>query len=326
MVRGKGSWLWDAEGTRYWDFVQGWAVNCLGHAPPAIRRALSCQSGQLINPSPGFLNEPQLELARALTLASGLGQAFFCSTGAEANEGAVKLARKWGQRHRSGAYKVITTHDSFHGRTLAMTAASGKAGWENLFAPMMPGFVKVPYGDAQAVYQTIDPATAAVMVEPIQGEAGVRVPPAGYLQALREMTSQHGILLIFDEVQTGIARTGTMFAYEQEGVRPDVLTLAKGLGGGLPLAALLASHATCCFEPGEQGGAFCGTPIMTLPQPIAADVVGWCREHGLLLNSPASSVLRFLPALNVQRREINAMATILIAALHALLPQNTTRK
>ncbi len=263
MVRGAGSWLWDEDGTRYLDFVQGWAVNGLGHSPAVIRRALGQQARALINPSPGFLNRPQLELALALAQASGLDQVFFCSTGAEANEGAVKLARKWGRLHRHGAHKVITTAGSFHGRTLAMTAASGKAGWENMFAPMLPGFVKVPYGDAAAVARAIDAETAAVFVEPIQGEAGVVMPPAGYLRALRDLTAERGILLMLDEVQTGMGRTGTIFAWEHEGARPDVLTLAKGLGGGVPLAALLASETASCFAPGEQGGTYCGTPLMT---------------------------------------------------------------
>lgn len=262
MIRGAGSWLWDQDGRRYLDFIQGWAVNCLGHSPPALRRALSAQARTLVNPSPAFLNRPQLELAAALTEAAGLDQVFFASTGAEANEGAVKLARKWGRLHRAGAHKVITTLGGFHGRTLAMTAASGKPGWDALFPPAVPGFVKVPFGDVDAVARAIDAETAAVMVEPIQGEGGVVVPPRGYLAALRGLTRERGVLLVLDEVQTGMGRTGTLFACQPEGVRPDVLTLGKGLGGGVPLAALLATREASCFAPGEQGGTYSGTPLV----------------------------------------------------------------
>ena len=262
MVRGAGSWIWDANGRRYLDFVQGWAVNGLGHAPPLVRRALQAQARLLINSSPAFLNQPQIDLCTTLAQTSGLDQVFLASTGAEANEGAVKLARKWGRVHRQGAHKVITTQGSFHGRTLAMMSASGKAGWDELFPPVVPGFVKVPYGDAAAVEQAIDADTTAVMVEPIQGEGGVVVPPPGYLAQLRAIADRQGILLILDEVQTGIGRTGHLFACQAEAVRPDVLTLGKGLGAGVPLAALLSSNAACCFVAGEQGSTYSGTPLM----------------------------------------------------------------
>jgi acetylornithine/N-succinyldiaminopimelate aminotransferase len=263
MVRGAGSWLWDREGRRYLDFVQGWAVNALGHSPPAVRRALTTQATTLVNASPAFLNDTQIELCTALAAASGLDQVFLASTGAEANEGAVKLARKWGRLHRDGADTVITTEGSFHGRTLAMMAASGKAGWDRMFPPAIGGFLKVPYGDLGAVASAIDARTAAVMVEPIQGEGGVVVPPAGYLAGLRALTRERGILLILDEVQTGMGRTGTLFAWQADAARPDIMTLGKGLGAGVPLAALLASAAASCFVPGEQGSTYTGTPLMS---------------------------------------------------------------
>jgi acetylornithine/N-succinyldiaminopimelate aminotransferase len=263
MVGGAGSWMWDREGRRYLDFIQGWAVNGFGHAPQVVRRALAAQSRVLINSSPGFLNQPQIDLCAELAAAADMDQVFLASTGAEANEGAVKLARKWGQLHRGGAYKVITTQGSFHGRTLAMMAASGKPGWDTLFTPQMPGFTKVPYGDLAAAGQAIDAETAAIMVEPIQGEGGVVVPPAGYLAALRALADQAKILLIFDEVQTGMGRTGHLFAGQGEGVRPDILTLGKGLGAGVPLAAMLATTAASCFAPGEQGSTYSGTPLMS---------------------------------------------------------------
>jgi acetylornithine/N-succinyldiaminopimelate aminotransferase len=279
MVRGAGSWMWDQQDRAYLDFVQGWAVNCLGHSHALIRDTLAAQGALLINSSPAFLNEPQVALAGELCAATGLDQVFLASTGAEVNEGAIKLARKWGQLHRKGAYKVITTTGSFHGRTLAMTAASGKPGWETLFSPQLPGFVKVPYGDVQAVRAAIDAETVAVMVEPIQGEGGVVVPPDGYLTALRELTREHGLLLILDEVQTGMGRTGTLFAWESEGVRPDVLTLGKGLGAGLPVAALLVTQAASCFAPGEQGSTFSGTPLMSA---VGLAVLRTMRAPGFL--------------------------------------------
>ena len=262
MVRGAGSWLWDQDGRRYLDFVQGWAVNCLGPPPPARGARWGASAHARSTRAPAFLNVPQLELAAALTEAAGLHQAFLASTGAEANEGAVKLARRWGRLHRRGAYKGITTVDGFHGRTLAMMSASGKPGWDALFPPVVPGFVKVPFGDVAAVARAIDDDTAAVMVEPIQGEGGVVVPPAGYLAALRALTRERGILLMLDEVQTGMGRTGALFAFQHEAVVPDVLTLGKGLGGGVPLAALLASREASCFQAGDQGGTYAGTPLM----------------------------------------------------------------
>lgn len=261
MVRGEGSWLWDADGRRYLDFVQGWAVNCLGHCPAVVRAALDAQASRLLNASPAYFTEPQSLLARALCTRASLDHAFFGATGAEANEGAIKLARRWGARHKRGAHEIITTSGSFHGRTLATMAASGKPGFDALFPPAIAGFIKVPFGDVAAIARAIGERTAAVMVEPIQGEGGVVVPPDGYLRELRALTAQHGVLLILDEIQTGIGRTGTLFAAEHEAVRPDIMTLGKGLGGGVPISALLARREVSCFEPGDQGGTFNGHPL-----------------------------------------------------------------
>jgi acetylornithine/N-succinyldiaminopimelate aminotransferase len=263
MVRGDGSWLWDDQGRRYLDFVQGWAVNALGHAPLEIRRALAAQAELLLTPSPAFHNAPALALADALTRRCSLDRVFFCNSGAEANEGAIKLARKWGRLERGGAHEIVTTHGGFHGRTLATMAASGKPGWDEIFPPAMPGFRKVPFGDVAAMDAAIADETVAVLVEPIQGEGGVVVPPAGYLRDLRDLTRRRGILLMLDEVQTGMGRTGPLFAHTDSGVEPDVMTLGKGLGGGVPLAALLAREGVCCFEPGDQGGTYNGNPLMT---------------------------------------------------------------
>lgn len=263
FVRGEGSWLFDAQGRRYLDFVQGWAVNCLGHSPEPLVRALCEQAATLINCSPAFYNAPMLRLAEALKAASGLDRSFFANSGAEANEGAIKLARKWGALHRGGAYEIVTFDHGFHGRTLATMSASGKAAWKGLFEPKVPGFPKVPLGDLCAVEAAIGPNTAAVMLEPIQGEAGVIPAGDGFLRELRALTEAKGVLLILDEIQTGVGRTGRLFHYQHLGFRPDILTLGKGLGGGVPLAALLAREAVCCFEPGDQGGTFNGNPLMT---------------------------------------------------------------
>ena len=237
---GHGSWLYDTAGRRYLDLVQGWAVTCLGHSPATIVKALTEQAGRLINCSPAYHNEPALRLAAGLTRASGHDQVFFANCGAEANEGAIKLARRWGETQRGGAYEIVTMENGFHGRTLATMSASGKPAWKTLFEPKVPGFVKVPFCDLDAVEAAITDRTAAVMLEPIQGEAGVIPAGDAYLRALRALTERRGVLLILDEIQTGMGRTGRMFGFEHAGIRPDVMTLGKGLGGGVPLAALLA--------------------------------------------------------------------------------------
>jgi acetylornithine/N-succinyldiaminopimelate aminotransferase len=262
MVEGRGSWIWDADDKRYLDFVQGWAVNCLGHSPRVIVEALESQARRLINASPAFYNEPMAKLATLIAEASGLGDVFLCNSGAEANEGAIKLARKWGARHRGGAFEIITMEHAFHGRTLATMSASGKPGWDTLFEPKVAGFPKVPLGDLEAVRNAVTPMTAAVMLEPIQGEAGVLMAGDDWLRGLRQLTREAGILLIVDEIQTGIGRTGRLFAYEHAGIQPDIMTLGKGLGGGVPIAALVASDSASCFEYGDQGGTFNGAPLM----------------------------------------------------------------
>lgn len=260
--KGEGSWLTDTTGRRYLDFVQGWAVNALGHGHPAIIEALQQQAARLINSSPAFYNQPMVDLASQLVANSIFDQVFFTNSGAEANEGAIKLARKWGSLHRSNAYKIITFENGFHGRTLATMTASGKPGWDALFEPKVPGFIKVPYNDLNAVANTIDKETVAVMLEPIQGEAGVIPATCEFLQGLRRLTRDKGVLLIFDEVQTGMGRTGTLFNYQQVDIEPDIMTLGKGIGGGVPLAALLTTDRVSCFEPGDQGGTFNGNPLV----------------------------------------------------------------
>ena len=273
MSHGNGSWLWDESGKQYLDFIQGWAVNALGHCPPEVAQALTDQSVRLITPSPALDNRPQLEFASRLTALAHMSEVHFVNSGAEANEAAVKLARKWGRLHKGGAYKVISTKNAFHGRTLAMMAASGKPGWHELFPPYPDGFEQVEFGCVAAMESAIDETTVAIMVEPVQGEAGVVVPYSGYLKDLRALADRHGLLLIFDEIQTGYGRLGRMFAKEIEDVAPDIMTLGKGIGGGVPLGAVLAADRACCFDHGDQGGTYNGNPLMMAVGLAVTDVV-----------------------------------------------------
>ena len=279
MVEGKGSWLWDSEGRKYLDFVQGWAVNCLGHSPDVILDALNDQARRLLNCSPAYYNEPMARLATLIADSTGLDEVFLCNSGAEANEGAIKLARKWGSRHRGGAFEIVTMEHGFHGRTLATMAASGKPGWDTLFQPKVSGFPKVPLGDLEAVRKAVTPRTVAVMLEPIQGEAGVFVAADDWLRDLRKLTRDLGILLMLDEIQTGIGRTGRMYGYEHAGIEPDIVTLGKGLGGGTPIAALVASAGASVFEYGDQGGTFNGNALMAA---VGCAVVTAVRAPGFL--------------------------------------------
>lgn len=262
FVRGEAAWLWDAAGKKYLDWLQGWAVNALGHCPPEIRQALQEQSALLLTPSPALHNQPSLKLAERLCELSGFHQVFFGSTGAEANECAIKLARKWGRLNRQGAYEIITFDNGFHGRNLGTMAASGKAGWEQLFPPNLPGFAKATLNDIESVQALIHDRTVAIMLEPVQGEAGVRPATPEFLRALRKVCDEQGLLLIFDEVQTGCGRLGSLFAYQRYEVRPDIVTLGKGLGGGVPISAVMAQPHCSVFDLGDQGGTYAGNPLM----------------------------------------------------------------
>src|SRR5215470_10425968 len=348
MVKGEGSWLWDAQGKRYLDFVQGWAVNSLGHSSPVVLDALHAQSRRLINCSPAYYNEPMARLADLVATASGLADVYLCNSGAEANE---------------GAFEIITMDHGFHGRTLATMSASGKPGWGALFEPKVPGFHKVAFADIEAVKRAVTPSTVAVMLEPIQGEAGVFVAGDHFLRELRHVTRELGILLIADEIQTGIGRTGRMFGYEHAGIDPDIVTLGKGLGGGVPLAALVAAEHVSCFEYGDQGGTFGGNALMAavgcavvatvgaqgfleavaergcylhdglqaiatdlghgevrgrglllaleLKNRDAAKVSRTALDRGLLVNAPRPDSLRFMPSLVVSCDEIDEMLKLL---------------
>ena len=291
MVEGKGSWLTDNNGKRYLDFLQGWAVNCLGHGNPGMIAALNSQAKKLINPSPAFYNEPMIGLSNLLTANSCFNKVFFANSGAEANEGAIKLARKWGQLNKNGAFEIITFDHSFHGRTLATMSASGKPGWDTMFAPQVSGFPKADLNDLDSVKKLVTDKTVAIMLEPVQGEGGVIPATKEFMVALRKFTKENNILLIVDEVQAGCGRTGTLFAYQQFGIEPDIMTLGKGIGGGVPLAALMATDAVACFVPGDQGGTYNGNPLMTavgisvIEQLLAPGFLDSVKTKGELLKS-----------------------------------------
>ncbi|CAM3643950.1 acetylornithine transaminase [Polynucleobacter arcticus] len=296
MVEGKGSWLTDNHGKRYLDFLQGWAVNCLGHSNPGMIEALNIQAQKLINPSPAFYNEPMLRLSDLLTDNSCFNKVFFANSGAEANEGAIKLARKWGQLNKAGAFEIITFDHSFHGRTLATMSASGKPGWDTMFAPQVAGFPKADLNDLESVKKLVTDKTVAVMLEPVQGEGGVIPTTKEFMQDLRQFTKENNILLIVDEVQAGCGRTGKLFAYQHYGIEPDIMTLGKGIGGGVPLAALMATDAVACFVPGDQGGTYNGNPLMTavgisvIEQLLAPGFLESVRAKGELLSKELLSI------------------------------------
>lgn len=261
IVRGEGSRVWDEKGKAYLDLVAGWAVNSLGHCHPVVVEALRKQAATLIQTSNQYYTIPQLELAQLLVDNSALDRVFFANSGAEANEGAVKLARKWGKLKLDGAYEVISTLKSFHGRTLSMVAATGKPAYQKDFTPLPAGFANIPYNDMAALEQATSEKTCAVLLEPIQGEGGVNIPDENYLSSVREFCSERNILLMLDEVQTGVGRTGTMWGYQQFGIEPDVMTLAKGLAGGVPIGAFLCKEAASVLAPGDHGSTFGGNPL-----------------------------------------------------------------
>ncbi|MFP3518206.1 aminotransferase class III-fold pyridoxal phosphate-dependent enzyme [Pseudomonas sp. SIMBA_077] len=263
FVRGQGSWMWDCDSRAYLDFTQGGAVNSLGHSPAVLVKAMAEQAQSLMNPGAGFLNRPMLTLAERLCHSTGSDQVHFLNTGAEANEGAIKLARKWGQLHRNGAYRIITATRSCHGRSFGAMSASGTGTFDNRFEPQLPGFINVPFNDLPALHAAVDAQTVAIMLEPVQSDAGVIPATEHYLKGVERLCRELGILLILDEVQTGMGRCGALLAEQNYEVRADIVTLGKGLGGGVPLAALLARGRACCLAPGELGGTHHGNALMT---------------------------------------------------------------
>ena len=260
LVRGEGTRVWDEDGADYLDFVAGIASDSLGHCHPAIVDAIKSQGETLLHVSNYFYTLPQLDLADAVLEASGMSRIFFCNSGAEATEGAIKIGRKWGMTRKEGAYEIITMEQSFHGRTLASVSATGTPRYSEPFR-RVDGFRHVPFNDIDAVRAAVGPQTAAILVEPLQGEGGVNVADPGYLAALREICDEHNLLLMLDEVQTGIGRTGKMFAWQHEDVQPDVMALAKGLGSGVPIGAIVANERGDILEPGDHGTTFGGQPF-----------------------------------------------------------------
>jgi predicted acetylornithine/succinylornithine family transaminase len=279
LVEGRGVVVRDREGREYLDLVAGIAVNALGHAHPAVAAALADQAGRLVHTSNLYYTEPQVLLAKRLVELSFPSRAFFANSGAEANEAAIKIARKWGRTRRGGAHEIITTDGAFHGRTLATVTAGGKETYSAPFAPLPPGFVHVPWGDLDALRAATSERTAAVMLEPIMGEVGVVTPPDGYLEGVRAWCDERDLLMVLDEVQTGLGRTGRWFAHQHHGFVPDVMTLAKALGGGVPIGACLAGPRADVLEPGDHGSTFGGNPLACA---AALAVLRTIEEEGLV--------------------------------------------
>lgn len=369
IERGEGTRVRDVDGREYLDFVGGLAVTALGHAHPAVTKAVAEQAERLVHVSNLYYTTPMIELARLLAEHSPLDRVFFCNSGAEAVEGAIKLARRFGHDERGGAHGVIAMEDGFHGRSLGALAATGTARYREPFAPMPPGFTHVPWNDLDAVRAATDEGTVAVLMEPVQGEGGVNEPAEGYLRGVRDWCDERGLLLILDEIQTGVGRTGTLWAHEQEGVEPDVMCVAKGLAGGLPIGAVLAREALARhLVPGDHGTTFGANPVtaaagvavlrhildndvlgaarraserltarlramedrlpgvtgvrgrglllaVSLSAEVAPEVVGACRERGLLVNNVRPDRIRLMPPLIVEDGEIDRACDILEEAI-----------
>ena len=298
IVRGEGTRVWDDDGKEYLDFTAGWAVNNIGHSNPVVAEAIAEQARTLLQTSNQFYSVPQLQLAQILIDNSALDRIFICNSGAEANEGAMKLARKYGKVHRNGAYEIITALNSFHGRTMMNVAATGQPHYQEIFQPIPVGCTHVDFDDVEAIKGATTDRTAAVMLEPVQGEGGVNIPSPGYFRQVREWCDENDLLLIFDEVQTGLGRLGTMWGYEAFDVEPDIMTLAKALGGGVPIGAFLAKERACAFEPGDHGSTFggnaltCAAAYAATKYMIDNGVVEHGREMGEYLERKLNTIKR----------------------------------
>ena len=294
LARGEGTRVWDDDGKEYLDFTSGWAVTNIGHANPVLAEAIAEQARTLIQTSNQFYTIPQIKLAQLLVENSCLDRVFFANSGAEANEGAIKNARKWGRSNRNGASEIITVSHAFHGRTLNTMAAGDKP--MDDFSPVPEGFVNVEFGDLDAIESATSERTAAVMLEPVQGEGGVNIPEPGYLSGVREWCDDHGLLLVFDEVQTGFGRLGTLFGYESFGVEPDVMTLAKGLGGGAPIGAFMLKEHAVALVPGDHGSTFGGNVLTTAAAYASTkyiidhDIAGHAARMGEYLRAGLNSI------------------------------------
>jgi acetylornithine/N-succinyldiaminopimelate aminotransferase len=304
---GKGSWLFDEKGNRYLDFIAGIATNALGHGHPALVEAIQDQAGELIHCSNLYEIPLQAEVAQMLTEATDFDKVFFCNSGTEAVEAAIKLARKYAyETHGPEKHEVLTFTKSFHGRTYGSLSATAQATYQEAFGPMVPGFAYAPFGDLEAAKEAVGPQTAAVLVEPLQGEGGINPAPEGFLEGLRGLCDEHGALLIFDEVQTGAGRTGHLYAYQGVGVVPDVLTSAKGLGGGVPVGAMMAKEEYAVLTPGNHGSTFGGNPLAMSAVKAVLGVVGdpvfleEVRFKGAILKNALRLVAERVPGAEVR--------------------------
>lgn len=363
LRKGRGMKVWSTDGKEYLDFVSGVAVNILGHCHPKVVVALQKQAQRLLHVSNYYYIEPQIKLAKLLVEKSFADKVFFCNSGAEANEAAIKLARKYSKEHiHPKLFEIITAKNSFHGRTLTTLTATGQEKYQKGFEPLVPGFKHVPFNDMHALSKAVTKDTCAIMLEPIQGEGGVILPDETYLQAVRDFCNEENLLLILDEVQTGMGRTGKLFAHEHYGITPDIMTIAKGLGGGVPIGAMLATETVAsAFQPGNHATTFGGNPLvcaaavatietlledgfildqcnrmnthfmkglyqlkeefpsliteirgkgLLIGMELTTDgdpIVKMCLEKGVLINCIAGNVLRFIPPLIVQQKEINRL-------------------
>ena len=306
-TKGRGSWLFDEKGERYLDFIAGIATNSLGHSHPALAEAVQKQAGELIHCSNLYEIPLQAEVAQMLTEATDFDKVFFCNSGTEAVEAAIKLARKHAYEAAGPEkYEVLTFTKSFHGRTYGSLSATGQATYQEAFGPMVPGFAYAPFGDLETAEDMVGPQTAAILVEPIQGEGGINEAPEGFLQGLRDLCDEHGALLIFDEIQTGAGRTGHLYAYQGIGVVPDVLTSAKGLGGGVPVGAMLAKEEYAVLTPGNHGSTFGGNPLAMAAVRAVLGVVGdpifleEVRFKGTILKNALKLVAERVPEAEVR--------------------------
>lgn len=306
LRKGRGMKVWDIDGKEYLDFVGGIAVNCLGHCHPKIVIAIQKQAQRLIHVSNLYHIEPQIKLAKLLIDHSCADKAFFCNSGAEANEAAIKLARKYAKDHIApDKYEIITTYGSFHGRTLATLSATGQEKFQKGFEPLVPGFKHVPFNDIEALKKVITGCTCAVMLEPIQGEAGIRMPISGYLEEVQKICNDNGLLLIFDEIQTGMGRTGKLFGYEHFNVKPDIISLAKGLAGGVAIGAILAKDSVAAsFQPGTHASTFGGNPLACA---AAITTIETLLEDGLVLDNSKRIGEYFLKRLEDLKKEFPSL-------------------
>ena len=309
LVRGEGTRVWDSEGSEYLDMVAGIAVNILGHCPAVLRATLEEQASTLVHVSNLYFSEPQLDAAQLLVDSAFPARVFFCNSGAEANEGMIKIARKWGLRHRGGAHRIVCLNGAFHGRTLATLAATGNEAYLAPFEPRVEGFVHVDRDDMDGVARELRDGAVAVMVEPIQGESGIHPLPDATLRTLRALCDEHDALLLVDEVQSGMGRTGRMWAHQHSGIVPDVMSVAKGLGGGLPIGAVLAGPRSDVLEPGDHGCTFGGSPLATavaaavLRAVVDGDLPGRAARLGDRLRSRIDALgARGLPVAGVRGR------------------------